>query len=135
MIRNWLYKITAGRYGSDEFNRFLLVLMIIPLIASIFIRTKISIVFWGVAILILIYSYFRMFSKNIYKRRAENQRYLNIRNKFLCFVSNTKEKIRTRRYYKFFKCPSCRTLLRVPRGKGKIRITCRKCGHIFTSKT
>ena len=76
-----------------------------------------------------------MFSRNIYKRQAENAKYLKAKFRLTNGLRLRKERWSQRRDYKFFTCPACHTTLRVPRGKGKINIVCRKCGNSFQGKT
>ena len=83
----------------------------------------------------IVYVYFRMFSKNVARRREENSRYLAKTASLRSYFRSLGERWRQRRDYKFFRCPSCRTLLRVPKGKGKIKVVCRKCGNSFIKKT
>jgi hypothetical protein len=76
-----------------------------------------------------------MFSKNYEKRRKENERYLRWKYQFTSFFSNWMDRQKQRRDYVFFRCPSCRAWLRVPRGKGQINIVCRKCGTAFRRRS
>ncbi|MEG0876039.1 MAG: zinc ribbon domain-containing protein [Oscillospiraceae bacterium] len=88
-----------------------------------------------VALFAIIFSYFRTFSKNMEKRRAENAKYLKFKSGITDWFKLRREMWQQRREYKFFKCPSCKAVLRVPRGKGKIRVVCKKCGNAFEKKT
>ena len=81
------------------------------------------------------YTYFRMLSRNLNKRRDENTRYLRLKYRVEASLRVGKERWVQRKDYKFFVCPSCKTTLRVPRGHGRIKIVCRKCGTSFTGKT
>ncbi len=87
------------------------------------------------ALILLGYIYFRMLSRNVYKRQEENSRYLRAKYKVQSKLRLVKERWKQRRDYKFFVCPACHTTLRVPKGRGKIRIVCRKCGNSFTGKS
>ena len=87
------------------------------------------------ALLLIIIIYFRMFSRNLYKRQMENARYWEKRSRVVASFRLLKERWLQRKDYRFFSCPSCRTTLRVPRGKGQIKIVCRKCGSSFVRKT
>ncbi len=62
-------------------------------------------------------------------------RYLQLRDEFRSYFRGAKDRFRQRKDYKFFRCPSCHTMLRVPKGKGKVRVVCRKCGTSFIKKT
>ena len=134
-IRAFFY----GRYGSDPFNRFLsgcaLVLLVVSMILNLCKVPALSSLFYLLALALLIYSLFRSLSKNIYKRQEENGKYLVQKTRVLGKIGLLKQRWKDRKTYRYFKCPACKASLRVPRGKGKIRITCRKCGHVFEEKT
>lgn len=134
-MRNWLQKVLAGRYGVDEFNRFLNATALITLVLSILLKGLLGMLFWLIAIAALIFSYFRMFSRNAYRRRAENSAYLTLRYNLTCKFSGVKQRMQQKKYYRFFKCPKCGITTRVPKGKGKVRITCPKCGESFVRKS
>ena len=92
-------------------------------------------VLYPLVLALLVYIYFRMFSRNVYKRREENGKYMRLKYKAAAELRLFKERWIQRKYYKFFTCPSCRASLRVPRHRGKIKIVCRKCGTSFFGKT
>lgn len=132
VIRNWLRNFMIGRYGPDHLNVALLILSIIIGIVSSLVK------FLPLSILgdiVLIYAFFRMFSRNITARRRENDKFVRvwwpIKNK----IKSKWVQLKSLRSYKFFKCPECKQTLRVPRKKGKIQITCPKCGERFIKKT
>ena len=125
----------AGRDGNDQLNIFLLIVdLILMLLSSIFSKS-IGGVLYPIVIALLVYVYFRMFSRNVYKRREENGKYMRLKYKAAAELRLFKERWIQRKYYKFFTCPSCRASLRVPRHRGKIKIVCRKCGTSFFGKT
>lgn len=125
----------AGRNGNDQLNVFLLIVdLILMLLSSIFSKS-IGGVLYPIVIALLVYVYFRMFSRNVYKRREENGKYMRLKYKAAAELRLLKERWIQRKYYKFFTCPSCRASLRVPRHRGKIKIVCRKCGTSFFGKT
>ena len=124
-------RFMAGRSGNDAFNRFLLVCDLVLLLFSALFRGP----FFLLALALLVYIYFRMLSRNIYRRQDENNRYLRARYKVQSRIRLLSERWKQRRDYKFFVCPSCRATLRVPKGRGKIKIVCRKCGTSFTGKS
>ena len=134
-MRNWLQRVMAGRYGVDEYSRFLNIVALVSLMLSILFNNGLSVFFWLLAIISLVWTYFRMFSRNTYKRRAENNAYLTIRYNMTRKLSGLKQRMKQKRYYRFYKCPKCGITTRVPKGKGKIRITCPKCGEIFQRKS
>ena len=124
-------RFMAGRNGNDALNRFLLVCDLILLLLSSLLRGP----FFLLALALLGYIYFRMLSRNVYKRQDENGRYLRAKYKLQSRLRLVGERWKQRRDYKFFVCPSCRATLRVPKGRGKIKIVCRKCGTSFTGKS
>ena len=134
-MRNWLQKVMAGRYGVDEFNRCLNTTALITLVLSILFKGVLSMLFWLLAIVALVFSYFRMFSRNTYRRRAENNAYLTLRYNLTRKFSGLKQRMQQKKYYRFYTCPRCGVTTRVPKGKGTIRITCPKCGEIFQRKS
>ena len=135
-MRQKLAQFMAGRYGNDQLNRFISVISLVLMIAAIVLNgTRIGRLFWAVALVLLALVYVRMFSRNMYKRSDENSRYLRYRYKLTSKLRMIKERWVQRKDYKFFTCPSCKTVLRVPKGKGKINIVCRKCGNSFQGKT
>lgn len=134
-MKQRLLQFMAGRNGNDAFNRFLLVLILALMLLSLFLPSGLSRITYFLTIVLLGYSYFRMFSRNIYKRQTENAWYWEKRSRVVSSVRLLKERWLQRKDYRFFSCPSCRTTLRVPKGKGQIKIVCRKCGSSFVRKT
>lgn len=134
-MKQKLMQFMYGRNGVDHYGRFLTYFALIIFILGIIIKGTFGSLLYYFAIAVLIYSYFRMFSKNLDKRRAENARYFRLRTTVVNEAKNWNDRRKQSRDYKFFRCPSCRAMLRVPRGKGKIRITCRKCGSAFEKTT
>jgi len=130
-MREKLQRFMIGRYGSDRFNQFLMIVAMVLLVLSLF-GVKLC---YGLAFVVMIYAYFRMFSKQIYKRSAENQRYLQMERKVRGFLRGKKNEFAQRKDYHIYKCPKCKQKLRVPRGRGKIAIRCRKCGNEFIKKS
>jgi len=130
-MREKLQRFMWGRYGNDKFNQFLMICAMVLLVVSMFLPGP----FYLVAVIVMVYAYFRMFSRNIAKRAAENQLYLaktlKIRNAF----ARKKNEMGQRKQYHIYKCPSCKQKIRVPRGRGRIAITCRKCGNEFIKKS
>ena len=92
-------------------------------------------IFYVLALALLVYAYYRMFSKDLSKRSAENQWYLKKEMKVRGWWQRKKKAIAGRKEYKIYKCPKCGQKIRVPRHKGKIAIRCRKCGEEFIRKT
>ena len=126
-MKEKLQRFMWGRYGNDRFNQFLMIVALVCLALS-FLGLRI---FYVLALALLVYVYYRMFSRNMSKRSAENQWYLKVRS----WWQRRKKLFAGHRDYKIFQCPKCGQKLRVPRHKGKIAIHCRKCGEEFIRKT
>ena len=125
----------AGRNGPDQLSRALTALLLAVLILSMFAEARLSRILMALFMLGVIYLYFRIFSRNVSRRREENAAYMQRTASICAWFRSLGERWRQRRDYKFFRCPMCRTLLRVPKGKGKIKIVCRKCGNSFIRNT
>lgn len=129
---NWLRKFMMGRYGVDQLSMFLLILSIIFSISSRFMESQIISVLF---IITMGLAYYRILSRDIGRRRHENNELLKIWNPIKNRLRYWIQRIKDLRVYKRFKCPSCKQSLRVPRGKGKISITCPKCKTGIIKKT
>lgn len=136
---NWRDRISRfmmGRYGTDSLSKTLLVVAIIFYVLNLFMPIDtISHILTTVSTLLLIYCYYRMLSRNVYKRANENQKFLyktaNIRRSF----DKAKYQANDRKTHHIYKCPKCKQKIRVPRGKGRISIHCPKCNHDFIKKS
>lgn len=135
-MRERFARFMAGRNGNDQLNLFLLGAAVVLAVVSAFFRSGGFGSFLPVVVLALLaYVYFRMLSRNVYKRREENGKFMRFRYNMEGSLRAAKERWVQRKDYKFFSCPSCHTNLRVPRGKGKIKIVCRKCGTSFMGRS
>lgn len=135
-MRERFARFMAGRNGNDQLNLFLLGVAVVLAVISAFFRSGGFGSFLSVAVLALLaYVYFRMLSRNVYKRREENGKFMRFRYDMEGRLRAAKERWVQRKDYKFFSCPSCHTNLRVPRGKGRIKIVCRKCGTSFMGRS
>ncbi len=127
-LQNFMY----GRYGTDEFSRAMLFVSLALIVLSMFIKIPLL---NTLAFAVIIYCYFRMFSRNIYKRADENRKFLEIKEKLLNVFRREKDHVSQLKDYCFFKCPVCKQKVRVPRGKGKIKIHCPRCQNDFIKKS
>ncbi|MDF9825000.1 putative membrane protein [Breznakia sp. PF5-3] len=127
-----LYRFMQGRYGNDKLNNFIFIILITLTIINTFFFQNSILVFLIYAFLIVVI--FRTYSRNIYARQKENNKFLNltnpVRKRFRIIKKNHQDKAN-----KYYLCPHCFQSVRVPRGKGKIEIKCPKCSHHFTKKT
>ncbi len=131
-MKRKLMQFMQGRYGMDQFGRALFWAIMVCLILSLFSKTN---VFYVLGFVLLIYCYFRMFSKNYQKRYAENQRYLQLTAGLRTRLASWKRNAAQRKTHHIYRCPGCKQKIRVPRGKGKIAITCPKCHTEFVKNS
>ncbi|HIX29426.1 MAG TPA: zinc-ribbon domain-containing protein [Candidatus Blautia stercoravium] len=135
-LREMLAKFMYGRYGTDRLNMFLLIVLIVCAGLNLFVRNGyFSIVMSSWETLLVVLIYYRMCSRNIQKRYAENQKYLGLENKVKRFFGRTKYIQEQRKDFHIYTCPQCRQKIRIPKGKGKISIRCPKCGAEFVKKS
>ncbi len=134
-MREKLMRFMVGRNGNDQLNLFLYAVDAVLLIAATLIGGQVGRWMFVAVLALLGYIYFRMFSRNLTRRREENGKFLRLLYSVQAGLKIRREKWVQRKDYKFFTCPSCKTTLRVPRGNGKIKIVCRKCGNSFTGKS
>ncbi len=132
---NWrdrLNQFMYGRYGQDQLNTFLLIVGAILLVIGMFVSVP------GLSLVVLIilgYTYFRMLSRNIPARYAENQKFLQLKDRVTGFFHRGKGRAEDMKVNHIFRCPKCRQKIRVPRGKGMIEITCPKCRTKFRKRS
>jgi len=153
-FRMMLYRFMQGRYGNDQFSQFLMITGLILLIASNFFRIGLI---HTLAWVMLFYAYFRVMSRNIAKRQQENFKFLNLKAKFLKKGANNtskqsswkqrkaqkKQQADYSQYqqqadtenYNYYRCRNCGQVVRVPKGKGTVKITCPECKNTFTDRT
>lgn len=135
-LREMLAKFMYGRYGTDRLNMFLLIVLIVCAGLNLFVRNGyFSIVMSSWETLLIVLIYYRMFSRNIQKRYAENQKYLSLENKVKRFFGRTKYIQDQRKDFHIYTCPQCRQKIRIPKRKGKISVRCPKCGAEFVKKS
>ena len=116
----------------DSFGQCTLIAALASMLLSSFTRSKIlSLLAWA----LIIYTYFRIFSRNTCKRAAENQTYLARTYKIRCWFAKKKNLFAQRKTHHIYRCPSCKQKIRIPKGKGKIEIRCPKCNTTFIKKS
>lgn len=128
-MRQRFAKWMMGRNGMDALNRLLSVLTLILLCVSMFVHGYASRILWSLAVLGLIVTYFRMFSRNVYRRQQENGAYLRQRYKVTSAWRGAVDRWHQRRDYRFFKCPSCRTRLRVRAARARSTSSAASAAH------
>ncbi|SCG84297.1 Zn-finger containing protein [Proteiniborus sp. DW1] len=129
---NWLQRMMIGRYGVDQLSKAMLILTLILLIISSITGLDIINV---LGILVLALSYMRILSRNIDKRYQENMRFLQWLSPIRARINTLLKRFKEHKTHRFYRCPQCNQQLRVPKGKGKIRITCPKCKSSIIKRT
>lgn len=127
-----LRKLMEGRYGTDELSEFLLSLTLILFLLSLFLK---NIPLYFLAVICICIAIFRMTSTNMQARQKENDAFRHVTGILKTKAKEQLAKFSGRRYYRYFKCPACGQEVRVPKGKGHIRITCPKCRTQFDRRT
>ena len=131
-MKEKLYRFMQGRNGVDSLSKFLLITgVVVVLLSALFGSHPVGMFFYFLGWVVIIYCYFRMFSRNISKRYAENEAFLNRTYKIRSFFQKQINIWKQRRVYHIYTCPGCRQKIRVPRGRGRIEIRCPKCGATF----
>lgn len=131
MIRQFMQRLSAalrsfmaGRYGTDRLNMVILTVGLVACLISMFIQVpQVNLLLTAISYALMIWAIFRSLSRNTYKRYQENRKF-----------SQLLDRVRDRQH-RYFECPKCRQPVRVPRGKGKISITCPRCREKFIRKT
>ena len=131
-MRERFREFMVGRYGPDQLN---IVLFVCALAARLIATVSGLFLFSLLSYMLMIMAFFRMLSRNIQKRRAENDVFLRFWGPFRHKFRSYKDRAAGSREYKFFRCPNCKNMLRVPKGKGRIQVTCPKCGERFEKKS
>ena len=129
---NFFRRFMYGRYGFDALSNFLLIIALVFYFVFSILKLRLLII---IPVLLLAYTYFRCFSKNIQKRYAENLKFKAIFKPVSSFFSMRSKMWRDRKTHKYYKCHKCAQRMRVPKGKGKILVTCPKCKEEFIVKT
>ena len=131
-MNKFAYKLAqfmAGRYGFDQFSRDLLAYGLIISLLDIIISGLAGAIISGIGTILVIFAVYRIFSKNHARMRAQLDWYRT------CFDGPLRGYLnRDRKNYTYFKCPTCNQVQKAPKGRGRIRVTCHKCGNVFEKK-
>ena len=131
-MREKLIRFMYGRNGVDTLSKHMMWGAVIACLLSNIPHLGIL---GPISMGMIAYSYFRIFSRNIPKRYAENIKYYNFVNKVKAGPKKWLNVLKQSKDYKIFKCPTCRQKLRVPRGRGNVEVRCRKCATVFRGRT
>lgn len=131
-MKERMQRFMAGRYGNDQLNQFIFIVAIISMVLEIVTRQSL---FYTLTLVLLILAYVRVFSRNINKRYEENMKFLQKKDAILNKFRKQKYYAAQRRDFHIYTCPQCKQKIRIPKGKGKISITCPKCRTSFIKKS
>ena len=134
---NWLRRMMMGRYGNDQLGNFLFVIYLLFFVLQLIFRgSLVGLVSLVIGYFVILLYFFRFFSRNIFKRQLENQKFMQVWNSVKNFFRFWKMRWQERSGTKaLYRCPKCHQVIRVPKGKGKIAITCPKCRFEFIKRT
>lgn len=131
-MKERMQRFMAGRYGNDQLNQFIFIVAIISMVLEIITRQSL---FYTLTLVLLILAYVRVFSRNINKRYEENMKFLQKKDAILNKFRKQKYYAAQRRNFHIYTCPQCKQKIRIPKGKGRISITCPKCRTSFIKKS
>lgn len=138
-FRSWLYRFMSGRYGTDELSRFLFIAYLVCFGLSfvfqffrdtLWLALLLELVMWG----LMVWTLFRMLSRNVNKRWAENQRFLQLRTRVREWFKLTRARLRDIRTKRYRRCPHCRAVVRFPIKRGVHIVSCPHCKQRFELK-
>ena len=130
-MKEKLQKFFWGRYGSDELNRDIVYVEFVLIAISIFSDSRIWILLFDI---LVFYSFYRMLSKDIYKRYEENRKYQFFKKKTKHKIQAASKNLKDKEH-KYFVCEKCTQIIRIPRGKGEIVVSCPNCREKFEKRT
>lgn len=137
-MRTWFNNLFQGRQGMDELSKSMfwwgVACLVVSILLAVLLNGLLSVPFSWLGVILIVLSFVRAFSRRMGQRELENNAYLAFLERRRRQWEMRKERFRQRRDFRFFKCPGCGTILRVPRGKGKIHINCR-CGYVLYRRT
>ena len=128
---NFIQRLLYGRYGWDQLNFCLTGVALVLYLLDLFLDASPLYFLYLLCILVVL---FRVLSRNYARRRAENAKFLTVAGPVIRWFK-LQRTIHRDKEHRYFKCPNCGQQLRVPKGKGKITVTCRSCGAVFQEKS
>lgn len=131
-MREKFLHFMQGRYGADQLYRVMLIGRAVLVILSNFIF---EVFFLLLGWILVVLAFVRAFSKDYSRRYAENQKFLELTGKIRKVFGKQRYVMEQRKDYHIYTCPQCRQKIRMPRGKGKVEISCPKCHTKFIKKS
>lgn len=131
-MREKLRNFMAGRNGFDQ---LCVAQAVAAIVLNLLARLTQRDFFALLSSILVVWMFYRALSRDLGRRQGENLRFLGTGSRIRTDVSAWRTRQKQRREFKFFRCPGCRNWLRVPRGKGKLQVTCPRCGHRFSGRT
>lgn len=131
-MRQRMMSFMQGRYGIDKFSNFLMGAACVIIFTNLFMRNGLLSL---IGLVVFIYAYYRMFSRNISKRSSENTWFLNKTYGIRRYFLKQRDRAQIRKTHHIYRCPKCGQNVKVPRGRGKIEITCPKCRNEFVKRS
>lgn len=130
-MKDGLQKLMQGRHGADELSLALLIAGVV--LSALSGATGIGLLY-PLSLALYILSIYRMFSKNLVRRSAENAKFIGLWSGWKRSVRQFVNRLKNIRKYKYFKCPECQSRIRLPRKVGEVTVTCGKCRHTFKQR-
>ncbi len=127
-----MIRFMYGRYGVDKLSKHLTTGAVIVCLLSMFDPSGLL---FPLALVMIIWGYFRIFSKNHSARYKELCGYERMLGKIKKIPNQLKYEMQQRKDYRIFKCPGCKQRMRIPKGRGNVEIRCRKCSTVFRKRT
>lgn len=137
-FKNKARQFMVGRYGVDHFARRTMTLSLIAFVFSLILRYRensFNVIFSFIAMGLLIFTYYRIFSKEVYKMQAMNRAYIEFEKKIFSPFIRFKRNIFGSKDHIYCTCPECKKDLKLPRNKGKLKVTCPHCKYVFYKRT
>ena len=131
-MREKFRRFMIGRYGTDGLNQFLSILSLVLILLALLTKNSFLTL---LGMIPLVFCYYRSLSKNIAKRTEENYQFYAVKDRITGKINGLKDQWANRKLYHYYRCPQCRQKLRVPRGRGRIQISCPRCGTQFIKKS
>ncbi len=124
-LKEYVNKLFRGRHGLDDLGKMLIGLSLVLYILGIALQSEFI---FSVSLMVLIFSLYRIFSRQHWDRDEENRKYMS-------YIKLWKLRYKYRQNARIYMCKRCGKYIRVPKGKGKIQVTCKVCGDKTMRRT